>query len=167
MPALRLPPVPLWLPIWLALGLAGGAVLVRWDIAQRREAFQDGARVAHRLLSQRAAQHDAILATLALLPAASAGTPDDLALRLPQLYPQLLAVLRREPGRAWDDPALAAAEDKARLRRAAEIAAVDARVGRYTLVVPAVGGGGGAAALRIDAHHMVLPGEWPLRNGRS
>ncbi len=45
----------------------GAFVLVRWDITQRREAFSADARIAHRLLSQRAAQHDAILSTLVLL----------------------------------------------------------------------------------------------------
>jgi hypothetical protein len=44
-----------------------GTALVRWDIAQRRDDFQAQARTAHRLLSQRAAELDAILATLALL----------------------------------------------------------------------------------------------------
>ena len=186
-----------WLPAWLALLLAGGAALVRWDIAERRAAFHDGARVAHQLLSRRAAQHDAILATLALLPAASASSsasataavaPDDLAQRLPQLYPQLLAVLRRAPGHAWDDPALAAAEAGARRQRggpAAEsaqaaqvpqsaqapqaspvpqLANVDAATARYTLLLPAAAGDG-AVALRLDARRLLAPAEWPLRDG--
>ncbi|MDZ5460903.1 hypothetical protein SM757_30430, partial [Azohydromonas lata] len=90
-PPVRLPRwLPMGLPLWLALLLAGGAALVRWDIAARRAEFQDGARIAHQLLSQRAAQHDAILATLAALPPASGASvaaPDALAQRLPQLYP--------------------------------------------------------------------------------
>lgn len=158
--------LPLGLPLWLALLLAGGAALVRWDIAARRAGFQDGARIAHQLLSQRAAQHDAILATLAALPPASGAAPDELARRLPQLYPQLLAVLRRAPGRAWDDPALADAEAVARRRHGAQLAGVDAAAARYTLLLPAAAGDG-AVALRLDARRLVAPAEWPLRDGGS
>ena len=56
-----------WLLGWAAVVLAGSIALVRVDIAQRRDAFLNDARTAHRLLSQRAVQHEAILATLALL----------------------------------------------------------------------------------------------------
>lgn len=37
------------------------------QLAREREAFDTGSRIARRLLSQRVVQHDAILATLALL----------------------------------------------------------------------------------------------------
>ena len=47
--------------------LLGATALVRWDIAARREAFAVDARIAHRMLSQRAAQLDAVLATLMLV----------------------------------------------------------------------------------------------------
>ena len=75
-----------WILIATMLVLAGGWVLVRWDIAERREAFQSDARAAHRLLSQRAAQHDAVLATLALLQTGARRRrhPEQ---RLPALYP--------------------------------------------------------------------------------
>lgn len=56
-----------WLLGWVGLAVLGILLIVRIDIAQRREAFQTDARIAHRLLGQRAAQHDAILATLVLL----------------------------------------------------------------------------------------------------
>ena len=57
-----------WLAAAALLVLLGAAAIVRWDIAARREAFAVDARIAHRLLSQRAAQLDAVLATL--VPAA-------------------------------------------------------------------------------------------------
>ena len=56
-----------WCVLPLALALAGGGVIVRAELGQLREAFYTDARIAHRLLSQRVAQHDAILATLALM----------------------------------------------------------------------------------------------------
>jgi hypothetical protein len=63
------------------LVLLGATAIVRWDIAVRREAFAVDARIAHRLLSQRAAQLDAVLATLVLVaPAADA---QEVAARLP------------------------------------------------------------------------------------
>jgi hypothetical protein len=94
-----------WLLGWAALTLAGALALVRLDIAERREAFQVEARIAHRLLSQRAVQQEAILATLALLHpgAEAADRPEQ---RLPAVYPQLLAVLRREADQAWPEAAL-------------------------------------------------------------
>jgi hypothetical protein len=74
-------------------------LLARAELAAAR-AFETDARIAHRLLSQRAVQHDAVLATLALLqPPAGAGA----GAALPALYPQILSVQRRDrrrPGRA-------------------------------------------------------------------
>lgn len=55
-----------WVVGSLGLVGAGSLAIVRIDIAQRRDAFQTDARIAHRLLSQRAVQHDAVLATLVL-----------------------------------------------------------------------------------------------------
>ncbi|MCF8157030.1 MAG: two-component sensor histidine kinase, partial [Rhodoferax sp.] len=62
--------------VWLGLSTVGCVLLARLELAQLRDAFETDARISHRLLSQRAVQHDAVLATLALLqptsPAASA-----------------------------------------------------------------------------------------------
>jgi uncharacterized protein GlcG (DUF336 family) len=78
-----------WLAAGLALVLLAGTALVRGDIAQRREAFATDARIAHRLLSQRAVEVEAVLATVALLdvPAAT---------RLPALHSAILRVGREE-----------------------------------------------------------------------
>lgn len=150
-----------WIVGGLALALAGGWALVRWDIAQRREAFQTDARAAHRLLSQRAAQHEAILATLALLGGADAG-PDHPEQRLPALYPQLLRVLRRDAATPWPDAALQAAEERSRAERRAALAAVDAAAGRFTLVQA---GTPASFALVVDAQRMAPWGDWPVVRG--
>ena len=68
-----------WAP-WAAIGLIAGAAgavwIARGELAAQREAFETDARIVHRLLSQRAVQHDAMLATLALLqPADPAAAP--------------------------------------------------------------------------------------------
>lgn len=85
-----------WLLGWAVLLLAGSLVIVRVDIAQRRSIFQDQARSAHRLFSQRAAQLEAVLATLVPISPQADG-PTGPEQRLPALYPQLLAVTRHRP----------------------------------------------------------------------
>lgn len=147
-----------WSIGWAALVAAGALAIVRTDIAQRRAGFQEESGIAHRLLSQRAAQHDAILATLALLaPSVDArGNPEQ---RLPAVYPQVLAVLRRDGGRPWPDAALQAAEMRSRASRHAELGLVDAATGQFTLVLAA---DPSSYALRIDARSMVPWEEWPV-----
>lgn len=79
-----------------ALAAGGGAAwLAHARLQQLQAAFETDARIVHRLLSQRAVQHDAILSTLALLqPAAPEPGSADAALpRLPSVYPQILSVL--------------------------------------------------------------------------
>ncbi len=150
-----------WAAATAALVLAGAAALVRWDIAQRREAFQVDARVAHRLLSQRAVAHEAILGTLTLLAPATEGEggPEQ---RLPALYPQLLRVLRRDGTDAWGDAALDAAEARSRQSKHAELAAVDAAAGRFTVVQA---GTPSSFALVVDAQRMVPWDGWPVARG--
>lgn len=150
-----------WMLGAAALLGAGGVALVRWDIAQRREAFQADARAAHRLFSQRAAQHEAVLATLVLLgpAAAAAGNPEQ---RLPALYPQLLKVLRRDAGADWPEAALQAAEERSRSERRAVVAAFDAGAGRYTLLQA---GTPASYALVIDAQRLAPWDTWPIARG--
>ena len=161
-------PLPRW--AWSVaaalLALAGTAWLVAADLAARREAFDTDARIAHRLLSQQAVQHDAVLATLTLLqPAAeTAGTagPEQ---RLPALYPQVHKVMRRAGADTWPAavaPAWSAAEaESARLQRAV-LADVDLAQGRYTLLRA---GQPASYALAIDAAATVPWAEWPLPRG--
>ena len=151
-----------WLLGWIALALAGALAIVRYDIAQRRELFLTDARTAHRQLSQRAAQHDAILATLALMAAApssrrSAGPQPEQ--RLPAVYPQVLAALRREPGAHWPDPALQAAENASRSAGRPTLGPVDVVNKHFYLVLAA---DPVSFALRIDIARMVPWEEWPL-----
>lgn len=109
-----------WILAWVALTLAGAVAIARLELAQLKDAFETNARIMHRLLSQRVVQHDAILATLALLQPGPDG-PADAApeQRLPALYPQILSAQRRDREAAWSDPAMASAEATSRqLRRA-------------------------------------------------
>ena len=77
LPAWRrlLPPHALHLPSLLLLVLVaciGCSWLVVDRLQQLHAAFETDARIVHRLLSQRVVQHDAIMATLALLQPAGA-----------------------------------------------------------------------------------------------
>lgn len=148
-----------WLLGWAALLLAGSLAIVRVDIAQRRSVFQDQARSAHRLFSQRAAQLEAILATLVLISPQADG-PTGPEQRLPALYPQLLAVMRHDADHPWPDAALTAAEDRSRAVRRAVLGPVDATAARYWLVQA---GSPLSFALHIDMRRMVPWGEWPLQ----
>lgn len=142
--------------LWLALTVAGAVILSRLELARLRDAFETDARIAHRLLSQRVVQHDAILATLALLQPAAGAAPAEQ--RLPALYPQILAVQRREADAAWNDPALAAAEAQSRALRRPVLADADLAAGRYRIVLAAQPA---SFAARIDLARVVPWNEWP------
>ncbi|RZS53419.1 sensor histidine kinase [Sphaerotilus mobilis] len=160
-------PQPLWRPLLLGLALAllVSALLLLRDRAVQREAFETQARIAHRLLSQQAVQHEAILGTLVLLQAdhdAAAGQG------LSTLFAQILSVDRRGPGEAWPDPAWAEAEDRATRSGHAEAVTPDtdafSNAGRLRLVQP---GKPASYALQIDLARMVPRAEWPERVGDS
>lgn len=147
-----------WL-LWGAsatLALAGALALARAELQHQREVFDTDARIAHRLLSQRVVQHDAVLGTLALLEPAGQARPEQ---RLPAVYPQILAVQRRAPGETWRDRAHEGIEAQARATGQPVMLGNELPAGRYDLVMPA---GAGAYLLRIDLAQTVPWDEWPL-----
>ena len=146
-----------WIAMWLLLAAVGGVVLSRNALNTLREAFDTDMRIAHRLLSQRAVQHEAVLATLALLqPADPAGPPEQ---RLPALYPQILSVQRRDPGTQWPDEKLRRAEQASRDAHRAVLADVDFSNGRYQLVLA---GEPASFAMQMDLRAVVPWSEWPM-----
>ncbi|TWO65010.1 two-component sensor histidine kinase [Caenimonas sedimenti] len=147
----------MWIVLGLLLAGTGCVLLARAELARARDAFETDARIAHRLLSQRVVQHDAVLATLALLQ--PAGTGQSAEQRLPALYPQILAVQRRDAGAAWPEARLAAAEAQSRQLRRAVLAGVDLPQGRYELVLASEPG---SFALRMDLKAVVPWSEWPM-----
>lgn len=149
---------------YLCAGLAGAALgcalLVQQSLEQRRDDFETGARIAHRLLSQRAVEHEAVLVTLSLLRA----MPDA---RLTAVYPQLLQLRQRAAGETWPGPpnvraALEAAERTAGKPR---LASTDMTAGRVWIVLATPNGAGAtdaAHALEVSLALMVPWGEWPF-----
>lgn len=154
-----------WVVGGVVIALAGAVALARQSLEQQRALFETDARIVHRLLSQQVVQHDAILATLALLQpdgAGPSGTPPEQ--RLPALYPQILAVQRRDAGQAWPDAALAEAEAASRTARRAALAAPDLGSGRYRMVLAATPT---SYALTIDLRGVVPWSEWPMQRESS
>ncbi len=148
-----------WAGIGLVVGAAGAVWIARGELAAQREAFDTDARIAHRLLSQRAVEHDAILATLALLQPGDDARP---APRLLALYPQLLRVERRERDAAWPQPAWASAEAQSRREQRAVLAQATQSgpaEGRFVIVRAAEPA---AYALEVDIPRMVPWADWPL-----
>jgi signal transduction histidine kinase len=151
-----------WIAAWLAVSAAGAVVLTRGELGRLREEFETDARIAHRLLSQRAVQHDAVLDTLALLQPHAA--QDAAEQRLPSVYPQILAVQRRDGDAAWPDAALAAAEAASRTQKRPALADADFTRGRYRIVLAAQPA---SFALTLDLAAVVPWSEWPMRREDS
>ena len=148
--------------LWLVLSVMGCVLLARTELAQLREAFETDARISHRLLSQRAVQHEAVLATLALLqPTAQPGSADPAEQRLSSVYPQILSVQRRDPGSSWSSTSLVDAENASRQTRHAALANLDftAQRGRYQLVLAAQPS---SFALLIDVSASVPWSDWSM-----
>lgn len=143
---------------WLVLSTVGCVLLARLELGQLRDAFETDARISHRLLSQRVVQHDAVLATLALLQPGGSEAAEQ---RLSSVYPQILGVQRRDPGAAWPNPALDAAEQASRLARSAALANLDftAERARYQLVLAAQPA---SFALLIDVQASVPWSDWSM-----
>ncbi|MDP1568200.1 MAG: ATP-binding protein [Polaromonas sp.] len=152
----------IWLLLWGLITALGGVTLARIELAQQREAFETDARIVHRLLSQRVVQHDAVMATLALLQAAPGGSQPEQ--RLGSLYPQILAVQRRDAGVDWPDERLLVAETLSRALRRPALAGVDFARDRYLLVLAAEPA---SFALQMDLRAVVPWSEWPMAPDNS
>lgn len=150
----------IWILFWCALTALGGVALARLELAQLRAAFETDARIAHRLLSQRAVQHDAVMATLALLQPSAEATqafpPEQL---LPSVYPQILGVQRLGRDASWPDERLRVAESQSRALRRPVLASADLASDRYQLVLAAEPS---SYALQLDLRAVVPWNAWPM-----
>ena len=136
---------------------AGGVAIARLELKRLRGEFETNARIAHRLLSQRAVQHDAVMAMLALIqPPPGASQPEQ---RLPSVYPQIIGVQRRDRYAAWTDERLAAADTLSRALQRPVLAAADFARGRYQLVLAAEPT---SFSIQLDLHAVVPWSEWPM-----
>jgi len=151
-----------WLIAWLAVSGVGGIWIARSELARLQDLFETESRIAHRLLSQRVSQHDAVLAMLALFQPSDDASPS--LRRLPAVYPQIIDVQRRARNDRWPDQTLQWAETVSRERRHAVIARFDAESARYTLLRAA---DPESYAIQIDMQAMVPWNEWPMARDAS
>ena len=158
-----------WPLAWTLVVVAGAGWLAHARLLVLEEAFTTDARIVHRLLSQRAVQHDAVMAMLPLLQPPAENPVDQVAMPLPRLpaaYPQIVEVLRRPPGSTWpaDWPqalrtALDAAEARSLHSGHAELAQADLPRGRVWLALAGLGAG---HALQLDLRATIPWDEWPM-----
>ncbi len=146
-----------WLLAWAVLSTLSGVFIARNELTRQQDAFDTNARIVHRLLSQRVVQHDAILATLALLHSGTA--TDRPEQRLPALYTQIAAAAHRGPNEAWPTASLTAAEAESRSLKRAVLVDVALQKGTYQLVLAAQPD---SYALTISMRNMVPWTEWPM-----
>lgn len=153
-----------WVLAWALAAGCGAAWLAHGRLQSLREVFDTDARIAHRLLSQRMVQHDAVLGTLALLQPRQPASGQASWKQLPRLYPQVLDVARRAAtaGQPWPEtwpPGMAEAERRSQASGQAELALADLVRGRLYLVqagLPA------SYALLLDLRATIPADEWPL-----
>ena len=153
-----------WVLAWAVAAGCGAAWLAHGRLQSLREVFDTDARIAHRLLSQRMVQHDAILGTLALLQPRQPAPDQASWKQLPRLYPQVLDVARRSAaaGESWPAPwphGMAEAERRSQASGHAELALADLARGRLYLVqagLPA------SYALLLDLRSTIPADEWPM-----
>jgi signal transduction histidine kinase len=146
-----------WIAAWCLVTVLGCAWLIRLELDRFREAFETDARIAHRLLSQRVVQLDAVMSMLsALQPVADASRSEQ---RLSAVYPQILGVQRRTPNAAWSSERLQLAEADSRRLGRAVLAGADFTTGVYQVVL---GANPASYAMQIDMRSMVPSGEWPM-----
>lgn len=149
-----------WLAAWAVGCLLGSAWLLAQSMAESRNAFETDARIAHRLLSQRAVQHEAVLSTLSLMqPAVDA--------RLPAIYPQFLHMWRRTASQAWPaDAALADALTAAEAQPGQpQLVRADLAQGRFWIAMAPPPGSlpdAAAYALEVSLPLMVPWADWPF-----
>ncbi len=145
-----------------ALALLGCVLIVRHEVQTLRGLFETDARIVHRLLSQRAAQHDAVMAMLALMQTGT--STDQPEQRLSSVYPQVRRVERRTEGEPWIDSVLQRAEERSRSERRPVLATVDFARGTYALVQAATPT---SHAVHFDLRAMVPWDEWPMSRDTS
>lgn len=137
---------------WLALSLAGTALVVSRAFGDAYDRFFQDSSIAIRLLGQKAAQHEAMLATLGAT--ALSAPPPRMLENLRARMPQLDELEFRGPGASRHDaaaprPAMPPRRDGTRFT----IAFADA--GGYWLVADT------GWAVRINPRRLLATGDWP------
>ena len=146
------------------LTAAGCIGLARMELNSLHDAFETDARIIHRLLSQRTAQQDAVMAMLALLQPATDNSAAAPGPRITAVYPQIIEIQQRRENATWANDELQAGENESRRNNRAAIGGVDFDNGRYRMVQSALPA---SYAVQIDLRGMVPWDEWPMKPNDS
>ncbi|KVL37854.1 sensor histidine kinase [Burkholderia sp. MSMB1835] len=139
---------------WLALSLSGTALVLSRSVSDAHDRFFQDTSIAIRVLGQKAAQQEAILATLGATPLRA--VPPHMLDDLRERMPQLTGLARWRPGIGWHSVNGAAPGMPPPLNTAAKPYALEFEAdGRYWLVAAT------GWAVRIDPRTMLQPGDWP------
>ena len=152
-----------WVLAWALAAGCGAAWLAHGRLQSLREVFDTDARIAHRLLSQRMVQHDAVLGTLACCSRANPhpARPHGSSCRacIPRCWMWRAAATAGQPWPETWPPGMAEAERRSQASGQAELALADLVRGRLYLVqagLPA------SYALLLDLRATIPADEWPL-----
>ncbi|WP_199030227.1 sensor histidine kinase [Ralstonia sp. ASV6] len=96
---MKIPARAILLLAWLALSLAGMALIISRAASEAYNRFFQDSSIAIRQLGQRAAQHEAILATLGATPLSA--PPRNMLDSLRERMPQVTAIAHWTPGAGW------------------------------------------------------------------
>ncbi|AQT51962.1 two-component sensor histidine kinase [Burkholderia cenocepacia] len=140
---------------WLALSLAGTALVVSRAVGDAYGRFFQDSSIAIRLLGQKAAQHEAILATLGAT--ALSAPPSQMLDNLRARMPQLDGLEFRQPGvdRRTAGNAARRATPPPSHRAGTTFSIEFAAEGGYWLVADT------GWAVRVDPRQLLQPGDWP------
>ena len=154
-----------WVAAWLLASLMGATFLARLEAVKLKELFDAETLSVHRLLSQRVAQVEAVLATLPTLPGTqSPNERSRFEQRLLSVFPHVLMVLRRDADESWSNEPLRAGEAESRRLKRPVLADVNLPKGRYHLVL---GQESSSYALLIDIKSMIPWQDWPMSRDTS
>ncbi|MDR3096951.1 MAG: two-component sensor histidine kinase [Paraburkholderia sp.] len=138
---------------WLALSLAGTAFIVSRSVADIQARFLQDSSIAIRLLGQRAAQHEAILATLGAAPLSA--SPARVLENLHASMPQLTGLAFWRPAGGWVSAGASTPPMPPPHAHDAPVSLAFDGASSYWLIDAS------GWAVRIDAQQMLQAGDWP------
>ena len=145
-----------WALAWGVVSVVGAYVIAQSGLSRLREAFDNDAYIAQRLVSQRMVQLDALITAL---PTRVAEDRAKLDQRFLMTYPQVLSIQRRASDESWSDDALRTAEDASIRLKQPVLTNVNLARGRYQLVQAS---DPVSFALLVDIRALVPWREWPM-----
>ncbi len=139
---------------WLVLSLSGTAFVLSRAVSDIHDRFFQDTSIAIRVLGQKAAQQEAILATLGATPLTA--VPPHMLDSLRERMPQLAGLARWQPSSGWRSANGAAPDAPPPLHMAATPYALAFEPDGHYWLAAATGW-----AVRIDPRTMLQPGDWP------